>query len=142
MKLILSAADMALLKAEATRAFPEECCGLMAGYDDGGRITVTEIAPAANVSAADRARNFEIDPGVRISLERRLRAGDTKIIGHFHSHPKGEAAPSLQDLAMAYEPDLVWVIMSLNATGAVQTAAYLLKPSADAFAEIPIETTP
>lgn len=143
MKLVLSVADMALLKAEAIRAFPEECCGLITGHDQGDDQIVTEIVAAANVSATDRTRNFEIDPGVRIRLEVKARGSATRIIGHFHSHPKGKAAPSAQDLAMAYEPGLIWVIMSLDGAeedSAVRIAAYRLKSSGDAFTEIPIQT--
>jgi proteasome lid subunit RPN8/RPN11 len=93
----------------ASRAYPNECCGLIEGADapDGWRAVA--IHEAANI-AEDPRRRFLIDPQVQFDLMRRLRDSETRIIGCFHSHPEGEPAPSTTDRAEAYESDFLYLI--------------------------------
>lgn len=121
------------LRLEALAAYPEECCGLMIGRSDGGHFHVTRIQPSPNVTSGDPRRDFEVDPGVRIRVERELRGGAEAIIGHYHSHPNGPAAPSGRDLAQAYEPHLLWLIMAVTPDGVSDTAAYRLSPAGGGF---------
>jgi proteasome lid subunit RPN8/RPN11 len=107
-------ADLELIRAAAVGAYPNECCGLLIGRHEGGRIVVSRVVPAANV-AGERARDrFEIDPKVRIDTERSLRGTEDAVVGHYHSHPDHPAAPSATDASMVYEPALIWVIASIQ----------------------------
>jgi proteasome lid subunit RPN8/RPN11 len=113
----------------AEAAHPEEACALLIGRRGLGlnfRVARVEFSP--NV-AADKARRFEIDPGLRIGLERELRGQAEQVIGVWHSHPNGLAEPSATDAAMIYEPDLVWLITAVvpgvAAGQAIQTAAFV-----------------
>jgi proteasome lid subunit RPN8/RPN11 len=114
------------IAAAARTAYPEECCGLLVGRRlDDGSIVVSGIEPSPNVAAAARRRDrFEVDPGLRLRLMRRLAGSGDAIVGHYHSHPDHPALPSAHDRAMAFEPDLVWVIVSVDARGATGIAAY------------------
>lgn len=94
------------LVARAKHAGPEECCGILLGRD--GRIL--EARPAANI-APDRRRHFEIDPQALIDAHRAGRAGGPQVIGYYHSHPAGPAAPSATDRAMASGDGRVWAIV-------------------------------
>lgn len=95
--------------AEAARAGPEECCGLLlAGANaPGGRIDA--ILPARNV-AADRRRHFEIDPAALIAAHRTQRTGGRRIVGCYHSHPGGDTSPSREDAAQAEANGWLWGI--------------------------------
>ena len=62
---------IATLVAEAARAAPAECCGLLLGRD--GRIS--EARPAANV-ADNPLRRFEIDPAALFAAHREARGFD------------------------------------------------------------------
>lgn len=84
-----------------------EICGLLLGCD--GRIE--EARPAANV-AADPARTFEIDPAALFAALRSERTGGPALIGYYHSHPSGAAAPSARDLEMAAEDGKLWLIVA------------------------------
>lgn len=126
------------MRQQAVAAFPEECCGLLVGRRIGDRFLVTRIEPSPNVTTGDPARDFEVDPGLRIRLERALREGDEAVIGHYHSHPNGEALPSGRDLARAYEPELVWLIMAVRAQGVSDVAAYRLSPRGGGFDAVAI----
>jgi proteasome lid subunit RPN8/RPN11 len=93
----------------ASRAYPNECCGLIEGAHapDGWRALA--IHEAKNI-ADDPRRRFLIDPQAQFDLMRRLRGADTRIIGCFHSHPDGEAQPSATDRAEAYETGFLYLI--------------------------------
>ena len=103
---------MATLLAEAARAHPRECCGLLLGQ--GGRIERAQ--PAANVHP-DPQRHFEIDPAALIAAHRAARAGGAEVLGYYHSHPTGDPAPSATDRASAARDGRVWAIC---ASGAVR----------------------
>ncbi|SCW49858.1 Proteasome lid subunit RPN8/RPN11, contains Jab1/MPN metalloenzyme (JAMM) motif [Sphingobium faniae] len=85
----------------------DEICGLLLGGE--GRIEA--IRPAANV-APDPARHFELDPALLIAAHRAARAGGPRIVGHYHSHPGGEAVPSATDAAYARPDGSLWLIVA------------------------------
>lgn len=122
----------------AEAAYPEEACGLLVGRRiPGGHARVTRVEAAANV-AADRRTGFEVDPGLRIGLERELRETDQAIVGHYHSHPDGPARPSATDLAKAFEPDLIWLIVAVVRRQASQVLAFTPRLDRSGFREIAI----
>lgn len=126
-----------VLLAEA--AAPEEACALLIGrrgISDDWRITRIEASP--NV-ADDRLRRFEIDPGLRIGLERELRGGEQKVLGVWHSHTNGRAEPSAEDATRVYEPELVWLITAVSDGEAVHTAAWAPLSDAPGTGFRPIE---
>lgn len=125
----------------AEAAFPAEACGLVIGRGKGQLIRVTRVVPADNLRA-DTGNCFELDPAVRIAVEKQLRDSGTKdrIIGHYHSHTDGTADPSGTDRAMAYEPDLAWVIIGVLEGQAIQTLAHRMDEKKGNFRPVPIRT--
>ncbi len=93
--------------AAARDAHPHEACGLLLGHD----ATITKAQATANRADAP-ARHFEIDPAALIAAHRAARAGGPALIGYFHSHPTGRAAPSATDAAMAARDGRVWAIVA------------------------------
>lgn len=98
---------IATLLAEATKAAPAECCGLLLGL--AGRIS--EARAAQNV-APDPMRNFEIDPAALFTAHRAARAGGPEILGYFHSHPNGHPLPSAVDCQHASGDQRAWAIVA------------------------------
>ncbi|MEM1050958.1 MAG: M67 family metallopeptidase [Pseudomonadota bacterium] len=88
-------------------AHPHEACGILLGK---GR-QVTSFAEAANVHSQPR-RHFEIDPQALIHAFRTEREGGLHVLGYFHSHPEGPAAPSITDHEMAAGDDKIWAIVN------------------------------
>ena len=107
MEIELTSGIAATLLAEATRAHPHECCGLLLG--EGARLL--EVRPAANVHAAPE-RQFEIDPAALIAAHRAARAGGLQVLGYYHSHPNGLAQPSATDRAQASGDGRIWAIVA------------------------------
>ncbi|MFK7696698.1 Mov34/MPN/PAD-1 family protein [Paenibacillus sp. HJGM_3] len=88
---------------------PEEACGALIGVERKGEFIVTGFFPIANRSPQPTA-SFQFDASEWAELYMRYRVvpGDptedkqsTGLIGTFHSHPAGPAAPSAADLESA-----------------------------------------
>jgi proteasome lid subunit RPN8/RPN11 len=110
--LALPPALRAQLFAEALAASPLECCGLIEGVEVGDVVRAIALHPATNLSSEqDR---FEIDPAVHFALLHRLRGSPHRVVGCYHSHPKGRGEPSARDLAGAGEEGFIWLIAGIR----------------------------
>jgi proteasome lid subunit RPN8/RPN11 len=112
MDLAVTSGVIATLLEEAARAHPLECCGLLLGR---GQM-IDQAVPCANVHP-EPARHFEIDPAALIAAHRAARAGGPEVLGYFHSHPTGNAAPSATDRASASGDGRVWAIIAAGRIG-------------------------
>jgi proteasome lid subunit RPN8/RPN11 len=127
-----------LVADAAEAAYPAECCGLLIGT--GTRHPrVTRIEPSPNL-AAGRNDRFEVDPALRLKIMRELRDGPERLIGHYHSHPDHPAEPSATDLAMAFEPELIWLIAAVQAGQAIQVSAHRPDPVGKRFHPVRLRT--
>ena len=109
-----------------------EVCGLLFGEPQ----RILAFAPAANVAETPE-RTFEIDPKALFAALRAERQGGARLIGHYHSHPSGDTAPSACDAAMA-EPGRLWLIVSGREARLWQASAD--GPLHGRFAPITLET--
>lgn len=107
MDLTVTSEALEAMIAHATRAAPEECCGIL--YGTCGYIERAE--PATNVHP-DPARHFEIDPQALLDAHRSARGGGVEVAGYYHSHPNGRAAPSETDRASASGDGRIWAIVA------------------------------
>lgn len=106
MSVQISRAVHAALLAEAAANPTVEVCGLLLGNGRIERLVYTE-----NV-AAEPARSFEIHPAALFDAIRAERAGGERLIGYWHSHPKGRAEPSERDREQAAADGKVWIIVA------------------------------
>jgi len=110
----ISRAALDAIRAEAAASPDAEVCGLLLGEG----LRVGRAVACRNV-ADDPATAFEIDPAQLIAAHRAARDGGPGVIGHYHSHPSGDAALSARDMAAARH-DEIWVIV-----GGGRTTAWL-----------------
>jgi proteasome lid subunit RPN8/RPN11 len=110
MKVLLPPSLLGQIEAEACRAFPRECCGLVEGVWQGGQAHVLALHPAPD-GEVDR---FAIDPGVHFAALKMARAKGHRLIGCYHSHPGSEAVPSKRDREGAGEGNFLWLIAALK----------------------------
>ena len=97
----------------AESEYPCEACGLLLGRRLHDRVLISKVVPSPKI-ADQPSHNFEIDPGLRLRIQKANREGGNRIVGHYHTHPDGEAAPSATDRSRIYETDLIWLIGSVH----------------------------
>ena len=94
--------------AHATAEAPMECCGLLAGRNG----TVDTIYRMTN---ADHSPvRYMIDPKEQFAAIKEMRTKEIEMLAIYHSHPQTEAYPSATDIRLAYYPDAVYIIVSLE----------------------------
>ena len=136
-RVTLTRAQLAAIERAAEVAYPEEACGLLVGRATPGEpYRVNAVEASANVAEPPRTRRFEVDPKLRLRLERELRESPDSVIGVYHSHPNGAAEPSETDISMIFEPDMVWLITAVADGRAGATTAW--RPSEDSAAFRPL----
>ena len=106
MTVTVTSGVLEVLLAEARAAHPLEACGLLLGSDRA----ITAHRSAANAHANPQTR-FEIDPQALINAHRAMRTGGPRLVGYYHSHPRGLAEPSAVDRAMAAKDGMIWAII-------------------------------
>ena len=125
--LVLTPHQLAAIVRHAEAAYPNEACGLLVGRRmPAGVLNVTRAVESDNLATGRQRDSFEVDPALRVTLERELRGSNEAIIGHYHSHPDHPARPSARDLAKAYEPELAWLIIGIDEGKATACAAFRL----------------
>ncbi len=145
--IVIEPADLQRIVDQCEAAYPDEACGLLVGHDDvvdaERSVTVTRAEPSTNVVEGDRASHFEVDPALRLRLQKELRGGPERVIGIYHSHPDSSAQPSATDLDAAWEPDLVWLVTSVLGGQAVHTSAHVLvtEDGKMRFSEVALRTS-
>lgn len=91
---------------------PLEACGYL-GEMNG---VITNIYRLKNMDAS--AEHYSFDPAEQFSVMRQMRAAKLKMKAVYHSHPASPARPSAEDIRLAYDPALFYVIVSLAQTEA------------------------
>ena len=106
-ELILVRASLPDELLAAARRLPElECCGLLGGRDG----VISAVLPARNLLASPTA--YEIEPAELFALFRRMRSEGLEHLGIYHSHPRGDNAPSPSDVERAFYPEAAYFIVS------------------------------
>jgi proteasome lid subunit RPN8/RPN11 len=104
--LLLPAAAAEAIRAHEAFSLPEECCGLLAGLPDVVRF----VYPLTNANPSPTS--FTIEPSEHFHSWRHATSNGWDLVGAFHSHPSGPSHPSKTDLALANEPDWVYLIIA------------------------------
>ena len=97
--------------AHARAGLPHEACGLIAGERQGDAKKVRKTYRLTNADAS--AEHFSMDPGEQFRAIADMRKLGYELLGNFHSHPATPARPSAEDIALAFDPSLSYVIVSL-----------------------------
>lgn len=94
---------------QAYNELPNEACGLLTGLDG----VVDEQHPLTNVDHSPE--HFSFDPQEQFQVLKVARATGKKILANYHSHPETPARPSEEDIRLAYDPNIIYIIVSLAA---------------------------
>lgn len=86
---------------------PLEACGYLAEKDG----VICKSIAMRNVDASPI--HYSMDPKEQFNAVRNCRAAGLTIRAVYHTHPETDAYPSAEDIKLAYDPDLSYVIVSL-----------------------------
>lgn len=141
MILRLRPGDLAAVRGHAARAFPEECCGLLAGPlpegfgAPGAVLAPTETLPLENAwEAAGRNNRFRLDGLALARAERAFEARGLAVLGVYHSHPQAPAWPSPFDLDNAW-PSYAYLIVSVRDASPADARVWTLSADRRSFLE-------
>lgn len=108
MNVIITESTYQAILAQAKKDAPIESCGYLLGPD---KETATEHFPMTNIDHSEE--HFSFDPKEQFAAIRYARAHDLKIVGNWHSHPASPSRPSEEDKRLAYDPNILYFILSL-----------------------------
>ena len=95
--------------AQAYSELPNEACGLLVG-------TENEAVKQHVLTNIDHSpEHFSFDPAEQFQVFRSARSEGLSIIANYHSHPETPSRPSVEDIRLAYDPNILYLIVSLAA---------------------------
>lgn len=95
----------------AESELPIEACGYLFGNDGA----VKEVYKMTNVDQSNE--HFALDPKEQFAAVKSARNSGFEILAVYHSHPETPARPSQEDIKLAYDPSISYVIASLKDGG-------------------------
>lgn len=104
----ISKEQLAQLISLARADAPRETCGLLGGKDG----QVLRVYPLRNVDPLPNVRYLG-DPQQQLSALRDIEESGWDVVAIYHSHPSSDAYPSPTDIARAFYPEAVYVLISL-----------------------------
>ncbi|OED35771.1 hypothetical protein AB834_04075 [PVC group bacterium (ex Bugula neritina AB1)] len=93
---------------QAKDGLPNEVCGFLAGKDG----EVFKHYPLTNTDASPE--HFSMDPKEQLLAVKDMRSLGLALMACYHSHPSTPARPSDEDIRLAYDPTISYVILSLK----------------------------
>ena len=121
--------DYDLIRWEAERSYPYECCGILLGNVLNRERVVTLTVPCENARKDSPRNRYSIPPQQVIGALKLARSRAENIIGFYHSHPDHPAKSSGTDLAEAHWFDCSYVITSVEAGRSAVTNSFVLTGS-------------
>lgn len=123
----ISKADYDLIRWEAERSYPNECCGILLGNIEGRQRTVSLTVTCENTRQDSQGSRYSIDPEKVIAALKLARSRAETIVGFYHSHPDHPPMYSGTDLAEAHWFDCSYVITSVESGRATATKSFVLQ---------------
>jgi len=91
----------------AKSELPNEACGYLAGSEravtSGYHLTNIDHSP----------EHFSFDPAEQFKTLKDARSKGLQILANYHSHPETPSRPSQEDIRLAFDPDISYIIISL-----------------------------
>ena len=113
--------DLDLIVEQARKEAPLEACGYLAGKDGA----VTKVIPMTNADAS--SEHFSFLPKEQFAALKKARAESLSLIGVYHSHPASPARPSEEDIRLALDPTVSYLIVSLASDEPIAKSFIIIK---------------
>jgi len=122
----ISKADYDLIRWEAERSYPDECCGIILGKSYDGERVVTMTLTCKNTRLDTPKARHAIHPEQVTAALQLARNRQENVIGFYHSHPDHPSNDPSDDLAAAHWFGCSYVITSVERGHAAVTDSYIL----------------
>lgn len=109
--------------AHAREEAPNECCGILAGKDE--RVLQLYRAPNAEQSSY----RYNVDSRDLFRIHRECEERGWEFVGIYHSHTFTEAYPSPTDVRLAFWPEALYFLVSLQDSQNPEVRAYRIVES-------------
>jgi proteasome lid subunit RPN8/RPN11 len=116
----------AAIRRHGEETYPNECCGILLGRNEGGDNRVVGTVRAGNTRTDSAHNRYHIAPQELIRAQREGRERGLDIVGFYHSHPDHPAMWSQTDFAEAHWMGCSYVITSVEQGAAKVTNSFLL----------------
>ncbi len=95
------------LEEHSLESNPIEACGYLAGE-------VGEVKYAIKMTNVDNSpEHFSFDPKEQFEAFKKVQKEGLRLIGVYHSHPSTPSRPSKEDIKLAYDASMSYIIISL-----------------------------
>jgi proteasome lid subunit RPN8/RPN11 len=99
---------VAAIVAHAREEMPNECCGIIATRDG----EVVKVFPATNAEGSPV--RYSLDPKEQFEITREIEDRGLELGAIYHSHTRSRAYPSQTDVNLAFYPDALYLIVSVE----------------------------
>jgi proteasome lid subunit RPN8/RPN11 len=103
----LPAGILAGIMHQARAEAPNEACGYIAGAGDSAKLAI----PMRNVDSSPE--HYSFDPREQFEAAKLARASGLDLVAVYHSHPATPARMSEEDIRLANDSSMVYLIYSL-----------------------------
>jgi Predicted metal-dependent protease of the PAD1/JAB1 superfamily len=110
--LSLSCEHYETILQHAYNGLPNEACGLIAGNIVNDEKIIRHVYLLKNTD--ESPEHFSMDPQEQFKAIADMRSRGLVMLGNFHSHPASPARPSQEDIRLAFDPSLTYIIVSLQ----------------------------
>ena len=117
--------------AHALKDNPIEACGYLAGINGEVKYAI----PMKNTDESNE--HFSFDPQEQFDAFKKTKSEGLRLIAVYHSHPETPARPSEEDIRLAYDPNVSYVIVSLASETPVMKS-FLIKNKTVEIEEIEV----
>lgn len=130
------------IRLAGEKAYPNECCGIMFGSEEGDDHVVKSLKPIDNARESDEQyHRFLITAEDMMQAELEVRKQRLEIVGFYHSHPDHPSKPSDYDRDHAL-PFYSYIILRVAEGKADLMTSWRLQLSREAFDSEPFEIEP
>ena len=113
-------AILEMIYKRAEEEAPLEACGYLVGKED----VITTHYEMTNADHSET--HYSFDPREQFQVIKTVRDKGMEIIAAYHSHPGSPARPSEEDIRLAYDSSIIYVIVSLE-NGKKTCGAFTIK---------------
>jgi Predicted metal-dependent protease of the PAD1/JAB1 superfamily len=103
--------DYERLVEHCLECLPMEACGLLGGIQYKKKKQIKRIYFLTNMD--NSAEHFSMAPKEQFTAIKDMRANGWELLGNFHSHPASPPMLSKEDIRLAYDISISYLVLSL-----------------------------